>query len=84
MELYATGFNAWNQLEFRKTDTCSNNEPTDLRAFTCVLTDGELRNVEAFLTYTSGMGSCTDPKADVTVLTMVYQWRPALGTLLLV
>lgn len=84
MELYATGFNAWNQLDFGENDPGRNDEPNDLRAFTCILRDRVIRNVEAFLTYTSGIAAFMDPESDVAILTVVYQWKSALVTLLLV
>ena len=54
MELYATGFNAWNQLRFdRGAD--SSEEPDDVSSFTCVLRDDEgIDFVQPFFSYTLG------------------------------
>lgn len=51
MELYASGLNAWNQLQFRGRET---SEPDDIRAFTCVLEDEHIVPVRTFLSYVHG------------------------------
>jgi hypothetical protein len=86
MELYASGFNAWGQLTFRHNTVENDDEPADLRAFTRVLRDKVIRNVEPFLTYTKcilkpsfltthavldGMAQLTLPLGD--------KWTPALA-----
>ncbi|KAL2136673.1 hypothetical protein VTI74DRAFT_2405 [Chaetomium olivicolor] len=48
MTLYATGFNAWNQLQFEKP---GDDEPDDLSSFTCVLRD-DVRQIHPFSSYT--------------------------------
>ena len=58
MELYATGFNAWNQLQFNPVDPDS--EPEDIVHFTCVLSDNEgFDGVHPFSSYTLGEWSHT-------------------------
>ncbi|KAK3315324.1 regulator of chromosome condensation 1/beta-lactamase-inhibitor protein II [Apodospora peruviana] len=57
MELYASGFNAWNQLHFdHHSNTASpppeKTEPDDIHAFTCVLRDEVIDHVRPFLSYT--------------------------------
>lgn len=52
MELYATGFNAWNQLYFEPLTP--DEEPNDIFEFTKVLSGRNLDRVEAHLTYTCG------------------------------
>ncbi|KAH6622799.1 regulator of chromosome condensation 1/beta-lactamase-inhibitor protein II [Chaetomium tenue] len=47
--LYATGFNAWNQLQF---ETFGDNEPDDIPSFTCVLRRDEDDCVRPFFSYT--------------------------------
>ncbi|KAK0706785.1 hypothetical protein B0T26DRAFT_472630 [Lasiosphaeria miniovina] len=64
MELYAAGFNAWNQLRFppqshagqqEKEKEEVDDEPDDLSSFTCVLRDKDgIDDVEPFLSYTLG------------------------------
>ena len=51
MALYATGFNAWNQLQFEGPNV---EEPDDLTSFTCVLHDDAVNNVRSFLSDTLG------------------------------
>ena len=51
MELYASGFNAWDQLRFDKTN---GTEPEDISGFTCVLKDDTIHDIKAFLSYTLG------------------------------
>jgi hypothetical protein len=53
MELYATGFNAWDQLQFNSAE--SEKEPDDISSFTCVLQDDHINCIHAFLSYTRGM-----------------------------
>ncbi|KAK3387207.1 regulator of chromosome condensation 1/beta-lactamase-inhibitor protein II [Podospora didyma] len=51
-ELYATGFNAWNQLRFEE-GADSSDEPDDISSFTCVLRDDEgIDAVWPFFSYT--------------------------------
>ncbi|KLU89679.1 hypothetical protein MAPG_08649 [Magnaporthiopsis poae ATCC 64411] len=56
MELYAAGFNAWNQLCFQEPPPppSGDEEPDDLHEFTCVLADGGrvLGDVISSLSYT--------------------------------
>ncbi|KAM7208448.1 E3 ubiquitin-protein ligase HERC2 [Naviculisporaceae sp. PSN 640] len=54
MELFATGFNAWNQLFFDHGQEGSHGspEPEDIRSFTSVLRDERIEQVDAFLSYT--------------------------------
>ncbi|KAL2265711.1 hypothetical protein VTJ83DRAFT_6811 [Remersonia thermophila] len=53
MPLYATGFNAWNQLQFRVAASDAQvAEPDDLSSFACVLPDERVRRVRAALSYT--------------------------------
>jgi len=54
MELYATGFNAWRQLEFRPRSPQEQEEPDDIFEFRYVLRDEAIANVKAFLSYTRG------------------------------
>ncbi|KAK3899483.1 E3 ubiquitin-protein ligase HERC2 [Staphylotrichum tortipilum] len=57
MMLYATGFNAWNQLQFDSGQSDANafedaeDEPNDLESFTCVL-DQDVDRVSPFFSYT--------------------------------
>lgn len=52
MNLYASGFNAWNQLNF---DTIpSDEEPDDLFTFTKVLPDNSVGHVVSKICYTAG------------------------------
>ena len=61
MMLYATGFNAWNQLRFdggqsdavAKEEQEEQQEPEDLASFACVLDHGVDR-VSPFFSYTIG------------------------------
>ncbi len=58
MMLYATGFNAWNQLRFgagqSDADTVEEEEePNDLASFSCVL-DQDVDRVSPFYSYTIG------------------------------
>jgi hypothetical protein len=59
MELYACGFNAYNQLRFEGIEEAL---PDDLHAWTCVLTYDRIRNIKPTLSYTLGM--CTSRKID--------------------
>jgi len=54
MELYATGFNAWNQLRVADPLTGWDDEPDDMFRFTCVFADEAIRDVRPALTYTRG------------------------------
>ena len=49
MQLYATGFNGWNQLRF---DDSGPEEPEDISHFTCVLQDDALSDLEPYLSHT--------------------------------
>ncbi|KAI7788660.1 hypothetical protein LA080_008550 [Diaporthe eres] len=51
MELYASGFNAWGQLQFQATE--SHAEPDDLHEFTCVLTGDAIDRPRPSLSYTT-------------------------------
>jgi len=51
MELYATGLNAWGQLNFDKFE---NSEPGDLSHFTRILSDDKINAVYPHLSYTLG------------------------------
>ena len=51
MELYAAGFNAWNQLNFQERQPA---EPNDLHVFECVLKADKI-SVRAYLTCTVGL-----------------------------
>jgi len=54
MELYAAGFNAWNQLQFGK-DEQTDEEPDDISSFTCVFTnDDGIEGVHPFPSHTTG------------------------------
>ncbi|KAI1344073.1 regulator of chromosome condensation 1/beta-lactamase-inhibitor protein II [Xylariaceae sp. FL0016] len=52
MHLYATGFNAWRQLEFDSPQK-SSEEPDDITSFQKVLTHTSIDSLYASLTYTS-------------------------------
>lgn len=52
MVLYATGFNAWNQLQFDTPGGAT--EPDDIFCFTCVLRDDAIDCVRPFFSYTCG------------------------------
>ncbi len=55
MELYAAGFNAWNQLRLDGNRTGA--EPDDVFAFTCVLRDAaSITDLRPRLSYTVGEG----------------------------
>ena len=54
MELYATGFNAWNQLRFDSAPMGEDEEPDDVFRLTCVLRDESISGLRAFLSYTRG------------------------------
>lgn len=56
-ELYAAGFNAWNQLTFDPSMIDKNKEPEDIFTFTKVLGDQKLGPLEPGLYYTHGMES---------------------------
>ncbi|KAK3293476.1 regulator of chromosome condensation 1/beta-lactamase-inhibitor protein II [Chaetomium fimeti] len=49
MVLYATGFNAWNQLQF---ETPGVDEPDDISSFTCVLQGDDDDCIRPFFSYT--------------------------------
>ena len=52
MRLYATGFNAWNQLQFAANVDVT---PDDISSFTCVLhDDSPVDRIRAFFSYTVG------------------------------
>lgn len=50
MELWATGFNAWGQLDFEVLET----GPRDLKAFKCILTDDRVEILCTALSATLG------------------------------
>ncbi|KAK4195330.1 regulator of chromosome condensation 1/beta-lactamase-inhibitor protein II [Triangularia verruculosa] len=50
MSLYATGLNAWNQLDF--TTPQKDQEPDDIFTFTCVLKDKHIDYIRPFPSYT--------------------------------
>lgn len=52
MDLYATGFNAWNQLTFDTSPV--DEEPDDLFAFTKVLAAKSFGRIASQLSYTVG------------------------------
>ena len=54
MELYAAGFNAWNQLHFDDSLTRHEEEPDDVSRFTCVLRDEVIHTPRALLSCTIG------------------------------
>ncbi|KXX79981.1 E3 ubiquitin-protein ligase HERC2 [Madurella mycetomatis] len=49
MALYATGFNAWSQLQFENS---VGEEPDDISSFTCVLHTDAIDHVRPFFSYT--------------------------------
>ena len=51
MALYATGLNAWNQLQFERPSV---EEPDDMSSFTCVLHDVDIDHIRPFFSYTLG------------------------------
>lgn len=54
--LYATGFNAWGQLQFDTTNAKTDgftNEPDDIQTFTRVLEDSAIKHVRPSLSYTT-------------------------------
>ncbi len=51
MQLYAAGFNAWDQLYFDKVKVA---DPDDLFSFTRVLDRDSINSVSSFLSYTAG------------------------------
>jgi hypothetical protein len=51
MVLYASGFNAWNQLQFSDPGV---TEPDDIPRFSCVLRDDAIDCVYPFFSYTCG------------------------------
>lgn len=51
MVLYATGFNAWDQLKFEAPGI---DEPNDIQSFTCVLRENTVEDIRPFLSYTQG------------------------------
>jgi hypothetical protein len=56
-ELYAAGFNAWNQLTFDRSMINQNKEPDDIFTFTKVLGGQELGPPAPTLYYTHGTNS---------------------------
>lgn len=52
MALYATGFNAWNQLNFESSPT--DREPDDLFAFAKALTDKTIGYIVPKINFTAG------------------------------
>ncbi|KAK3321015.1 regulator of chromosome condensation 1/beta-lactamase-inhibitor protein II [Cercophora scortea] len=52
MELWAAGFNAWNQLRFPDGALPCDDEPEDISVFTRVLTDNVIDHVEPYFSYT--------------------------------
>ncbi|TLS28759.1 hypothetical protein PpBr36_01802 [Pyricularia pennisetigena] len=52
MNLYATGFNAWNQLCFHSLEDQQQQQPGDLYKLTHALSDKKIEAVEPYLTYT--------------------------------
>lgn len=57
MELYASGFNAWGQLDFESTNDTEHDEPHDLHTFQRVCKDDHLSRPQALLSCTLGMVS---------------------------
>lgn len=55
MELYATGFNAWNQLTFNPPRLGRAEQPDDIFIFTKVLSGNRLDRPKARLSYTTGL-----------------------------
>lgn len=55
MELYATGFNAWNQLTFDPSTV--KDEPDDIFSFTKILGTQRLDRVVSQMCYTAGIFS---------------------------
>ena len=55
MRLYATGFNAWGQLDFHARGDAG--LPDDVASFRCVLQADSILEVRAGLTYTVGKSS---------------------------
>ena len=55
MELFATGFNAWNQLSFSQDNLPE--EPDDLYGFTKVLSAATIERPVSRLTYTIGISN---------------------------
>ena len=54
MELYASGFNAWNQLSFNSTVSEDDTEPKDLSSFTRLLEDTLIERPQARQSFTIG------------------------------
>lgn len=52
MELYASGFNAWGQLEFHAAEI--HDESDDLHEFTCLLTGDAIDSLRPSLSHTTG------------------------------
>ncbi|CAN8103595.1 unnamed protein product [Discula destructiva] len=52
VELYASGFNAWNQLSFGHHDDWTGGNVDDFRHFTCILRSDAITQVQALLSYT--------------------------------
>ena len=55
MQLYASGFNAWDQLNFGKGEQKSEEQPSDYRDFVEVFADDRIDKVWASLTAVRGM-----------------------------
>lgn len=51
-ELFASGFNAWGQLDFEDQNSWNENVD-DVREFKCVLRGEAIAHVQAFLSHTS-------------------------------
>lgn len=51
MELFAAGFNAWNQLDFSRDPP---DEPSDLASFVCLVQGASIRAVMSHLSCTVG------------------------------
>lgn len=55
MELYATGFNAWNQFSFDTPPAEQEMQPDDIFSFTKIIGGQTLDRIEPALYYTKGM-----------------------------
>ena len=75
MELYASGFNAWNQLCFDSTVSDGDTEPKDLSSFTCVLEDALIERPDARQSFTIGEGAFTSvvPIPHLSALSSSYR-----------
>jgi hypothetical protein len=55
MELYASGFNGWTQLQFcDSSGELDKEDPEDLLEFACVLREQRIDQPKSFLSYTVG------------------------------